>query len=118
MHSLSDWLLPVALVYSMLGGVLKGRAGLVGQFIFCWGAVAALAVYTWQIQRGRAEIDAHRDLGNPYTTSISAGHHQELWILLVGIAVLFLMPVVSYWLDRRRQRRTALSATTFREHSL
>ncbi len=116
MHNLWLWMpsamLVATFVYVALSSRLKGRAAVIVSFTYFWGTAAVLSVVTWQLQRGRAEIDAQMDPDNPYTADIITNHHQELWMLLVQIIVLFVIPIIFYWFDRRKQRRAALSATT------
>jgi len=112
MHILSNWFLAVTLAYIILGSALKGRASLIGQFIYCWGAAAVLSVSTWQLQHSMAANEAQMDPDNPYTAVIVKQHNQGLWYLFVGIIVLLLLPLILYYFDQRKQRRAALSATT------
>lgn len=111
MHSLNDWLLPVALAYIILGSALKGKAALMGQFIFCWGAAAVSAVSAWQLQHRWSEIEARMQTGNTYN-AIILRRHEEMFLMFVGIIVLLLAPVIAYWFEQRKKRRATLSAET------
>ena len=112
MHNLWNWMLVATFLYIALSSSLKGRTALIVSFIYFWGTAAVLSVTTWQLQRGRAETDAQLDPDNSYTADIMAGHHQELWMLIAGIAVLFLTPVIFFWFDQRKKRQATLSAKT------
>ena len=112
MHSLSDWFMIVSFAYIILGSALKGRVALVGQFIYCWGGAAMLAVSAWQLQHRWAEIEAKVQPGIPYNDIIISRRHEEIFLIFIEIIILLLAPVIAYWLDQRKKRRTALSAKT------
>lgn len=109
------WFILSIPVYSLLTRKLKGRAASLAFLAYFWAIAGALAVNTWRFHQTYLSLEASiqaaggEDFDPAFVADKAAQHLHALWLTSAEVAIIFMVPVVWYWFDRRKERRMALS---------
>lgn len=115
MSNLWLWLALGVPVYYLLTRNLKGRAASLAFLVYFWAIACALAINTWRFHQTYLSLEANiraaggEDFDPVFVADKASQHLHVLWLTSAEVVILFIVPVVWYWFDRRKERRTVLS---------
>lgn len=101
-------------IYYLLTRNLKGRAASLAFLAYLWAIAGALAVNTWRFHQTYLSLEANiqaaggQDFDPAFVANKASQHLHALWLFSAEVVVIFIVPVVWYWFDRRKERRMAI----------